>query len=82
MFIFKKKNKESKENKEIEESKEVNKYSFINSSTNLKECIICLDRMCENEKLTLLMCSHIYHKKCIDIWLEKKSICPICDTLI
>ena len=45
-------------------------------------CIICLEDMKYNEDLILVKCSHIYHSKCIEIWLKKKSICPLCDTLI
>ena len=32
-----------------------------------------------NEELTILLCSHIYHSKCINQWALKKKICPLCD---
>ena len=81
MFIF---HKKKIDEKKIQDKKEyiINKYSFINKSNNLDECIICLEEMKENDNLTLLKCSHIYHGKCIEKWLERKSICPLCDTLI
>jgi hypothetical protein len=78
MFLFKK--KESKvENKREEE---MSKFSFINKSSELNECIICLEKMKENEKLMILKCTHIYHHECLSSWLSKKSICPLCDTNI
>lgn len=76
MFLFKKKVK--KEVKKEEQSL----HSFVNKSSNLSECVICLEKMKENEKLTILKCSHIYHHSCLVLWLSKKSICPLCDTNI
>lgn len=82
MFLFHKKKTGGKKEEDKKEEIIINKYSFINKSNNLDECIICLEEMKENDNLTLLKCSHIYHSKCIEIWLKKKSICPLCDTLI
>lgn len=77
MFLFKK-----KESKVETKKEEISKYSFINKSQELDECIICLEKMKENEKLMILKCTHIYHHKCLSLWLSKKSICPLCDTNI
>ena len=70
MFLFKssKKNKKNVEKKEINnnEDKVVTKYSFINKSENLEDCIICLDKMRLGERLMILKCSHIYHEMCIE----------------
>ena len=53
---------------------------FINKqTTNFKECVICLEEMTENQALTLIRCSHIYHKECLEEWIYKNSICPLCD---
>ncbi len=77
MFLFKK-----KESKVETKKEEISKYSFINKSPELDECIICLEKMKENEKLMILKCTHIYHHECLSLWLSKKSICPLCDTNI
>ena len=29
--------------------------------------------------LRFILCSHIYHSKCIQEWALKKKICPLCD---
>ena len=26
----------------------------------------------------MLNCGHIYHKDCIDVWIEKNTKCPLC----
>ena len=46
---------------------------FIN-----QECSICIDKFKEGEYKRDLVCSHTYHKKCIDKWLKKELSCPQC----
>tara|TARA_Y100000996_G_scaffold391325_1_gene353229 strand:+ start:55 stop:303 length:249 start_codon:yes stop_codon:yes gene_type:complete len=82
MFLFHKKKTGRKKEEDKKEEIIINKYSFINKSNNLDECVICLEKMRESENLTILKCSHIYHSECIEKWLKKKSICPMCDTII
>ena len=54
--------------------------TFLNSKkNNFNECVICLEDMKTNEELTILLCAHIYHSKCINQWALKKKICPLCD---
>ena len=48
-------------------------------TTNFKECVICLEEMVEDQELILIRCSHIYHKECLEKWIYKNSICPLCD---
>ena len=55
-------------------------HTFVNKKKcNYEECVICLEEMKEGELLTIIYCSHIFHKYCIDLWIEKKRICPLCD---
>ena len=42
------------------------------------ECSICLEEMNSNTKITALNCAHIYHEKCVNEWLRKNRVCPIC----
>lgn len=39
-------------------------------------CSICLTDVTLDKKV--LSCDHVYHKKCIDKWLDRKSTCPVC----
>lgn len=62
-----------------------NLTEFINKqkdSNNYKECVICLENMIYNEDLIMINCSHIYHKECIQKWLNRNSICPLCDYIV
>ena len=51
-----------------------NKYIKIYDTL---ECSICTV-MFNDDKFILKKCGHIYHKKCIDEWFNKKNTCPIC----
>ena len=55
-------------------------FSYF-SNSDLKiygECSICLEEMNSDTKIIALQCAHIYHEKCVNEWLQKKSVCPIC----
>ena len=42
-------------------------------------CSICLDNYKKNEYYRTLDCKHVFHKKCIDVWLKKDHLnCPMC----
>tara|TARA_B100001287_G_C22495098_1_gene440830 strand:- start:38 stop:448 length:411 start_codon:yes stop_codon:yes gene_type:complete len=53
-------------------------YADITSDDigNFEFCSICLDE--EKNNLSKLECGHLYHKNCIEEWLEKDLTCPIC----
>jgi hypothetical protein len=42
-----------------------------------EECPICLEELNSNDS-KVLVCKHSFHKLCIDTWLERKNICPLC----
>lgn len=42
-------------------------------------CAICLEEFETGEEVRLLACSHLYHRNCIDPWLQSSSnCCPLC----
>ena len=43
-----------------------------------EECSVCLGKFVEDESLKLLPCSHKFHKECIETWLSRSGMCPIC----
>ncbi|XP_009623345.3 RING-H2 finger protein ATL78-like [Nicotiana tomentosiformis] len=43
------------------------------------ECVICLSEFAAGEKVRVLpKCSHGFHVRCIDKWLNSHSSCPTC----
>ncbi|KAL1261272.1 hypothetical protein QQF64_006537 [Cirrhinus molitorella] len=41
-------------------------------------CVVCTDSFKLNERVTVLPCRHLYHKKCIEPWLLEHPTCPMC----
>ena len=41
-------------------------------------CSICIESYMPREKTITLPCTHKFHSKCIKVWLEKESNCPLC----
>eukprot|EP00761_Pharyngomonas_kirbyi_P006852 gb/GECH01006861.1/.p1 GENE.gb/GECH01006861.1/~~gb/GECH01006861.1/.p1 ORF type:complete len:145 (+),score=45.25 gb/GECH01006861.1/:1-435(+) len=57
----------------------------IISDKQIKEglnCIVCQDEYQLNELVKKMPCEHIFHPKCLDMWLEKDNSCPTCRTEI
>jgi len=48
---------------------------------NDKTCVICQDEINIQCHCIILNCGHLFHKKCVELWLTKhceKPICPMC----
>ena len=43
-----------------------------------EECLICLEDCLNGYKFSDCTCEQVYHKKCIERWLEVDMICPYC----
>lgn len=49
------------------------------SSMEDTQCSICLAEYQEKEVLRIMpKCGHTFHLSCIDVWLRRKSTCPVC----
>lgn len=67
--------------------KELNNQKIKNISDQLEskgedaidECAICTDELV-GHFITVLPCDtrHIFHTKCINLWLDKNTTCPLC----
>ena len=41
-------------------------------------CPICLCSFEEGDQVTVLQCTHSFCKDCIELWLLKRNLCPMC----
>jgi hypothetical protein len=41
-------------------------------------CAICLDDLKPRNVCRQTQCNHVFHSKCIEKWLKKNAICPVC----
>lgn len=58
-------------------------YEAAEKGTSCVDCAVCLENFKMGEKCRLLPnCRHSFHVHCIDSWLLKTPICPICRTCI
>ena len=47
-------------------------------STEANQCMVCLTEYEEGDVLRTLPCFHSYHQPCIDEWLNRSKLCPLC----
>ena len=58
-------------------------YVAAEKGINCVDCAVCLENFKMGDKCRLLPnCRHSFHVQCIDSWLLKTPICPICRTCI
>ena len=41
-------------------------------------CAVCLCDMKDDEICRKTLCNHVFHKDCIDPWMNKHKNCPLC----
>ena len=57
-------------------------YTAEGNKSSPAECAVCLESLEIGDKCRLLpLCKHSFHAQCVDIWLLKTPICPICRTM-
>ncbi|KAJ3683083.1 hypothetical protein LUZ60_013310 [Juncus effusus] len=55
------------------------RYTCRDGYTVTPECAICLSEVSEGEEVRLLpVCTHLFHKVCIETWLMQNWTCPVC----
>jgi hypothetical protein len=64
--------------------KEAGNQDASHASTDSSEegqerlCVICCCEYEAGESIKLLPCLHMYHQGCIDAWLGRSHVCPVC----
>jgi len=57
-------------------------YDGTHVPEDKKTCSICLSDYEVNEDIKLIPCMHFFHKACIDEWMSRSCVCPICKSKI
>merc|ERR1712183_931798 len=47
-----------------------------------KNCVICLENYKLGDEVVEVVCKHHYHFQCVDKWLERSNLCPVCKTAL
>mmetsp|Transcript_28844 Transcript_28844/g.51373 ORF Transcript_28844/g.51373 Transcript_28844/m.51373 type:complete len:514 (+) Transcript_28844:1047-2588(+) len=58
----------------------VYKLTSIPSSDDRKRCMVCIDDFEVGVEVKTLPCFHVFHTECIDEWLGRSKLCPVCKT--
>ena len=57
-----------------------NTVKILNDIDN-EDCSICLEKLYDeenNKEIISLECNHLFHKECVDPWINKNKNCPLC----
>lgn len=46
--------------------------------SHIPPCTVCLLEFEEGDECRYLPCMHFFHRRCIDTWISRSSLCPIC----
>lgn len=46
------------------------------------DCTICLAPVEDGEQVGILSCNHLYHSQCLGQWIQRRNVCPLCQTEI
>ena len=71
-------NNESEGNSVFDNFCEVKIKNISKLEESNKKCAICLEKFNSKVKVIILPCIHIFHRSCINDWMEKQKNCPIC----
>ena len=50
--------------------------------TNTTRCTICMDDFNTGDSMEVLPCDHMFHSACIEQWLTKNCVCPVCRNIV
>lgn len=50
----------------------------ISRQGSRKVCAICLEELHSEEEATGPSCGHVFHGPCLNTWLKRNRVCPLC----
>jgi hypothetical protein len=45
-----------------------------------ESCTICFAPLLDGDRVGALTCDHIFHAECLKTWLQRRNVCPLCQT--
>merc|ERR1711879_869177 len=63
---------------EVIDSMEVVEFSQDCPLSHESSCAVCLSEFEQDDLMRKLPCKHCFHKACIDRWLKRNKVCPLC----
>lgn len=45
---------------------------------DFNHCAVCIEAYQQNDVVRILPCKHVFHKVCVDPWLNEHCTCPMC----
>jgi len=61
------------------------RQKYSSQMCQIDECIICLEKFQENRSIITNLShnkNHVFHTKCLEEWIKKSQVCPMCRTEI
>ncbi len=60
------------------EALRVNLHKNFENKDSCDTCPVCIDKFKDEDLCRELKCHHLFHKDCVDHWLESNIKCPVC----
>lgn len=60
------------------EALKVAEYTNFENTNTCDTCSICIEKFKEEDMCRELKCKHLFHRDCIDHWLDGNIKCPVC----
>ena len=45
-----------------------------------RNCVICFQPLVDGDRVGALTCDHTFHVACLKSWLQRRNVCPLCQT--
>ncbi|CAG9321060.1 unnamed protein product [Blepharisma stoltei] len=58
------------------------KIAVIPEDPEAAKCMVCLSEYGIGEEVKTLPCFHMFHTACVNEWLQRSTLCPLCKTPI
>lgn len=62
-------------------AKVLGEFATIYKKTSVPEdsvCVVCLSSVTHGDQVLELPCSHVFHLSCVEEWLKRSVVCPVC----